>query len=130
MKKSQQIYCIILGVIFWFVAAMIVRFLGKSVFTENNPFLILMFILAIPITFIFLFITQKVLKINRLEIIRPIVIITLTAAFLDGIALTWFRTLYSDSFEVSSYGAALILWGVGLGLLSAHFQDKKVKELE
>lgn len=130
MKKSQQIYCIILGVIFWFVAAMIVRFLGKSVFTENNPFLILMFILAIPITFIFLFITQKVLKISRLEIMRPIVIITLTAAFLDGIALTWFRTLYSDSFEVSSHGAALILWGVGLGLFLAYFQTKKVKDLE
>ena len=46
--------------------------------------------------------------------------------FLDGVALTWFRQLYSESFEVASHGAALILWGAGLGLLFAFYLDQKV----
>ena len=120
MKISKQLLYVALGVVFWFVAAMIIRFLGEAVFSENNPFLLLMFVLAIPITFIFIFITQKVANIKKEELLSPIVIITFTAAFLDGIAMTWFRTLYSNSFEVSFYGAALILWGVALGLFLTH----------
>jgi hypothetical protein len=125
MNTSKQLLFVSLGVLFWFVAAMIVRFLGDAVFTENNPYLILMFMLTIPITFGFLFITQKVANLPKTELLRPIVIITFTAAFLDGIAMTWFRKLYSESFEVSFYGSALILWGVGMGLFLAHFLTNK-----
>jgi hypothetical protein len=125
MNTSRQLLFVSLGVLFWFVAAIIVRFFGDAVFTENNPYLILMFVLTIPITFGFLFITQKVANLSKTELLRPIVIITFTAAFLDGIAMTWFRKLYSESFEVSFYGSALILWGVGMGLFLAHFLANK-----
>jgi hypothetical protein len=125
MNTSRQLLFVSLGILFWFVAAMMVRFLGNTVFTENNPYLILMFVLTIPITFGFLFITQKAANLAKTELLRPIVIITFTAAFLDGIAMTWFRKLYSESFEVSFYGSALILWGVGMGLFLAHFLTNK-----
>ncbi len=125
MKPSKQILFMALGVAFWFVAAMIIRLSGQAVFSENNPYLLLMFVLAVPITFGFIFITQKMGKLKQSEILRPIAIVTATAALLDGVAMTWFRSLYSNSFEVSFFGSALILWGAGLGLLLAHFLTLK-----
>ncbi|RUS96618.1 hypothetical protein DSM106972_086410 [Dulcicalothrix desertica PCC 7102] len=125
MKNSLTILFVALGAAFWLIGAMIVRLLGQTVFSENNPYLILMFVLAIPITFGFIFITRKVAKLEQSEILRPVVIITYTATFLDAIAMTWFRNLYSSSFEVSFFGAAFILWGAGNGLFLAHFLTNK-----
>jgi hypothetical protein len=125
MKKSKILLFVALGIIFWFNAAMIVRFLGASVFTENNPKLVLLYFLAIPITLASMVITKIIAKIGYSELLKPVVIMTFTATFLDGIALAWFRTLYSSSFEVALHGSALILWAVGLGLLFAFYLDEK-----
>jgi Family of unknown function (DUF5367) len=125
MKNSQTVLFIALGVVFWFNAAMLIRYLGTSVFTEGNPKLILFFLLAIPITLVSMYITALVAKLRADELLKPVVIMTTTATFLDGIALTWFRTLYSSSFEVAMFGAALILWGAGLGLLFAYFLENR-----
>jgi hypothetical protein len=45
------------------------------------------------------------------------VILTFTATICDGIALAFFRNIYSDSFDVALNGASLILWGAGMDLL-------------
>jgi Family of unknown function (DUF5367) len=119
MKKSQLFLFIALGIIFWFTAAMVIRFAGANVFSENNPLLILFFALAFPITYIFFFVTKLAAKVPYTAMLQPVVIMTLTAALLDGIALAFFRTLYAKSFEVALHGAAWILWGVGIGLLFA-----------
>ena len=120
MPNSKTLLYIILGIIFWFVAAMIVRFGGSAIFSEGNPLLLIMFLVAFPVTSVFLYITMKIGRLQQGELLKPIVIITVTAAALDGIAMTWFRQLYSNSFEVAFYGSAMILWGVSLGLVSAY----------
>jgi hypothetical protein len=125
LNSSSFLLFVVLGVIFWFTAAMIVRLCGTAVFTESNPKLILLYLIAVPVTALFLFITKTVGKLAYSDLLKPVVIITLTAAFLDGIALAWFRPLYSQSFEVALHGAALILWGVGLGLLFAFILDSR-----
>jgi hypothetical protein len=128
MKDKKLPLFVILGIIFWFSGAMTVRAAGNLVFSENNPMMIAAFILAVPITLILLYITKLVAKIQYAEMYRAIVIMTYTATFLDGIALTWFGGLYGNTFEVRLYGAAWILWGAGLGLLLGHLlenQDKK-----
>ncbi|WP_020601689.1 hypothetical protein [Spirosoma spitsbergense] len=79
-----------------------------------------------PLTGAFLYVTKQTSGLPWNELLRPVVVITFTAIFLDGVALTWFRQLYSESFEVALHGAALILWGAGLGLLSAYYLDQKV----
>lgn len=128
MPNPKTSLYIILGIIFWFVAAMIVRFGGSAIFSEGNPLLVVMFLITFPITFVFLLVTMKVGKLKQAELLKPIVIITATAAALDGIAMTWFRQLYSNSFEVSFYGSALILWGVSLGLIFSYiFSNPKIK---
>ena len=125
MKKSDFVLFVILGAIFWLSAALIIRFSGDTVFSENNPMLLLFYVLAIPLTFVFMFVTKWISKYELVNLLRPAVIMVFTATFLDAIALTWFRNLYSPSFEVALLGAAWILWGVGLGLLMAYYFDQK-----
>lgn len=128
MTKNKTSLYIYLGIIFWFTAAMIVRFGSSTVFSQGNPLLFVMFLVAFPVTAIFLYVTMKIGKLQQSELLKPVVIITATAAALDGIAMTWFHQLYSSSFEVSFYGSALILWGVSLGLVFAYtFSNFKIK---
>jgi hypothetical protein len=117
MKSSKLILLIILGIVFWFIAAMTVKLLGNAVFTEHNLYRLLMFAATFPISFVFIQITVKVASLKKAEILNAVVIMTITATFLDGIALTWFRQLYAESFEIALYGAAWILFGAGVGLL-------------
>lgn len=125
MKLSKVLLFIILGVVFWLCAALIIRLFGASALNENNPYLILFFILSIPVTLLLFVITKVIAKVKYSELLRPVVIITITATFLDAFALTYFRQLYSQFFEVSHYGSALILWGVGLGLLFSYYFEKR-----
>jgi Family of unknown function (DUF5367) len=125
MKNSKLQLFVILGAVFWLIAALIIRFFGATVFTENNPNLILFFLLAVPITFGFMFFTTIICQVRFNELLDPVVVMTCTATFLDAVALTWFRQLYSQSFEVALHGAAWILWGVGLGLLFSFYFDQK-----
>lgn len=125
MTKSKQVLFLALGAAFWFIAAMIIRFFGTTVFSENNPKLILFFVLAIPLTIASIYITKLLAKLQFSELLKPVVIMTFTATFLDGIALTWFRQLYSQSFEVALHGASWILWGAGLGLLFSFYLEQK-----
>lgn len=123
MTKSKQILFVALGVIFWFQAAMIINYFGESVFSENNSKLIIIFVLAIPITIVSMYIAKILTKLKFSELLKPVVVMTFTATFLDAIALAWFRQIYSQSFEVALYGSAWILWGAGLGLFFAYYLD-------
>lgn len=129
MKNDKLILFIVLGIIFWFNGALFVRLLGESVLSENNPNLIWGFLLAIPVTVITLVIAKYLSGLRFDELLRPVVIMTFTATFCDGIALTWFRNLYSTSFEVALHGAALILWGAGLGLLFSYILEVRKKRV-
>jgi hypothetical protein len=125
MKSSKLALFVALGVVFWFNAAMIVRFAGTRVFTENNPNLIWMYLLAIPITALSIILTKFLSGFPYNALLKPVVIMTLVATILDGIALAWFGGLYGDSQEVRLYGAALILWAAGLGLLIAFILESR-----
>jgi hypothetical protein len=129
-SKQQLPLFIILGVVFWLNAAMIVRFCGAKVFSEGNPLLGVFFVVAIIITIITIYILKHISRLRYDQLFRPLTIMTITATFLDGIAMTWFRTLYSQSFEVSFFGSALILWAVGWGLLFGYVLDKKIIKLD
>jgi hypothetical protein len=125
MNKTKVILFVALGAAFWFQAAMIINLAGASVFSEHNPWLLLFWLLVIPITWVSLLITKAISKLPYKELLKPVVVMTCTATFLDAVALTWFRQLYSESFEVALHGAAWILWGVGWGLLFSFYFDRK-----
>ncbi|HZH94506.1 MAG TPA: DUF5367 family protein [Flavisolibacter sp.] len=125
MKRSKIILFVALGAAFWYQAALIINFFGERVFSEGNPKLVLFFVLAIPLTMVSMYITALLSKLQFTRLLKPVVIMTFTATFLDAVALVWFRHLYSHSFEVAMYGSAWILWGVGIGLLLSFIVDVK-----
>ncbi len=125
MNKARSLLFVVLGIAFWFNAAMIIRFFGTTVFSAGNPKLIPFFILAIPLTLLSIYTTKLISNLRLNELLKPVVIMTFTATFLDAIALVWFRQLYSQSFDVALHGAAWILWGVGLGLAVSFFLDNR-----
>jgi Family of unknown function (DUF5367) len=123
MKNSKLILLIVLGVVFWFTGVISVNLLGNYVFTESSPYKFVMFILLFPMSYLFILISQKAAKLKKSEILKAVTIMTITACFCDEIALSWFRQIYSENYEVSHYGAAWILSGVGVGLLIAYFMN-------
>lgn len=125
--KNLKLF-VALGAAFWFNAALIIRFAGATVFSENNPGMLFFFALAVPLTWVSMYITKLVSKLRFDELLRPVVIMTFTATTLDAVALTYFRQLYSESFDVALHGAAWILWGAGLGLFFAlYFSEKATR---
>jgi hypothetical protein len=128
--KNQLPLFIFLGIIFWLNAALIIRFCGTFVFSEGNILLPVFFLVAILITIITIFILKHISKLRYDQLFKPLTIMTIIATFLDGIAMTWFRSLYSQSYEVSFFGSALILWAVGWGLFFGLILDYKILKLD
>lgn len=123
-NSSKPIRFILLGALFWFAAAMLIRFLGPYALTDGNPLRALMFFITVPITIGFLATAKMVGRVPWSHLLRPVVIMSYTAAFLDGIALTWLREIYAKSYETALFGAALILWGVAVALCMAHVLEQ------
>lgn len=123
MSTSKMILFIVLGILFWFTGAMLVSFIGERVLTDGNPYLPIAFVALIPVTAVFVVISKNIARLEYSELLKPTVIMTITATFLDATAFTWFRGIYHESFEIAMHGAALILWGAGLGLLMAYILE-------
>lgn len=127
MTRSQVLIFTVLGILFWFSAAMVIRLVGDTVFSDGNPYLLPFYLLAIPITGVFIVVTRLVTKVKYAELLKPAVLMTIVATIMDSLALAWYRQLYSESMEVALHGAAWILWGVALGLLMAWLMERFAK---
>jgi cation transport ATPase len=112
-----------LGVIFWFAAAMIIRFLGPTFFVPGNIVLPLVaFIVTIPIAWVFFWLGITLAGAKGTTVMPTMVVMSFTAMLLDGIALTFFPTLYGPTFAI---GGAWILWGLGLIQMIAFVQSRR-----
>lgn len=127
VSNSKLFIFIVLGIVFWYSGALSVNLLGKYIFTDNNPYIYIAYILAFPISYIFLLVSKKIGKIDNSEILKAVVVMTFSATFFDGIILTWFRKVYGNVFEYTHYGAAWILWAGGAGLLLGYIMSNRKK---
>ncbi len=122
VKKTSL--AVILGIAFWLNGAIVINQMGDYILTDNNNLRSVGLLIAIPVTVITVIIAKYLLGLPYSKMVKPIVLMTLTATFCDTIALTWFQSLYSNSTDIAFHGAALILWGAGLGLLIAYYLEK------
>ncbi|QKS72662.1 DUF5367 family protein [Paenalkalicoccus suaedae] len=122
--KQQTTGLVILGVVFWFTAALMVQFTGDFFFNGEAIRITMAFLLAIPVLLFFLAITIAALRIERNQTFEAVSIMTMVALLLDGLAMAFFRELYHSSYQVSHYGASWIMWGAGMGLLIAYIRSK------
>lgn len=109
-------WLIALGVAFWFLAAMMVRFIGPFVFIEGSVTLVLTFVFSIPIAWTFFWLANILSGARGADVLPAVNILTFVALCLDGVALTWFRGLYGPTY---AYGGPWIMWGAGLILMVA-----------
>lgn len=108
---------IVLGVVFWFAAAMLVRIGGPNVFTAGSAMLVILYLLALPVSLGFIAITRLTSGVPLRDMLAPVALMTTTALLLDGIAIGFFPQLYGSTTEWVMHGAALIMWGAGVGLV-------------
>ena len=121
MSNTQVFRAIMFGIAFWFAAAMVIHWL-PGLF-DAGRYQALLFAVSIPIAWMSLPIAKLASGLERPRVIEVIVIGTIAATFLDGLALTWFPALYAGLSPTTQYGAAWILWGVGWLLLFARWRS-------
>lgn len=116
LTQKQVFFSAIYGVILWFIAAMIVRFIGPMGAFVGFA-LVVTYALVIPGTVPFIMLGQKLLGLAKGQVAGNIMVVTATALLLDGVALNFFRGIYGDDPVIVMAGAALIMWGAGVGLV-------------
>lgn len=116
LTKPQTVFSVIYGVILWFLAAMMVRYLGPLGAFEGVALLIT-YALVIPGTVPFIWLGQRLIGLATLQLSNSVMVITATALMLDGLAFNFFRSLYGSDLATVMAGSALILWGAGIGLV-------------
>ena len=122
LAPGQLATVVVLGLVFWFAAAMAVR-IGSTAGFFGTSASAIAFAVAIPVCWLSVMFIKKVARLGTGQTLPGIAVGTMTATFADGIALTWGRSLYGSDPVMTTLGAAWILWGVGLFLLFAYLSD-------
>jgi len=125
MSTKNIVISIVMGTIFWLGAALTIRLISDSLLQQSQWYMVLFGLVCVPLSYGFMFGIAQVTGLGFGQLLRPMVLATLTATTLDAVALTWFRTLYSQTDTGGLLGAALILFGAGMGLLLALLHEQK-----
>lgn len=110
--KKQYLLLALNGIVFWFLAAILLRYLGPMGVYESTA-RIFLFVAIIPGSIPFVFFIRKVSGIEKSQMAAGISFATMTAMLCDGVALSWFPDLYGGLTYTSGAGAT-ILWGAGV----------------
>lgn len=109
MNSSQLMVSIVLGVVFWFSAAVMIRSLDRVL--VDSP--VVVFAATLAATYPLVLGVRALLRLEAAHVVEAVSVMTAAAAFCDGVALTWYAGLYGP------YGreaGAVILWGAAAGL--------------
>jgi hypothetical protein len=124
-KTFNPILFVALGIVFWLEALLCIRWGGASLFVNDNPWLLFWFVASIPIAWCLVKASAIISKVSGDDLLTAVVIMALTAASLDGIALTWFQDWYGLAPAELLLAAAWLLWGVGLSLGIGYWASRK-----
>ncbi|UVO54692.1 hypothetical protein [Sphingomonas sp. SUN039] len=104
-----------MGAVYWFVAALVVRWTAAN-WVGSDGATALVFALIVVATVPALFLGMAVARVGRDRAQISATVMTGTALLLDGVALTWAKSLYGTDPSVVLGGAASIMWGAGVAL--------------
>ena len=113
-----------LGAILWFVAALMLKAFAPMGVYEGGARAVL-YALIVPGTVPFLFLSLRIAKVDRRDYFVAYSIMTMSAMFLDGVALAWFPTLYGGTAEYVAGAGGTILWGAAVGMALALILNKR-----
>lgn len=117
-KQFNSALFIGLGIVFWVLGVLFIRFAGSSLFDHSHPWLLPLFGVTIPLYWVVVKMLAIVGKVSGADLLRAFSLSSVAAAVLDGIALTWFPSLYGlEQAELLLASAFLIyVFGAGLGI--------------
>jgi len=119
MEKSNQLKYVLLGILFWFLGALIVRYTGEFFFTGSSLLKITLFVLLFPLSYVFILIANP----KPSETLECVVIMTYSASFLDGLALTFFPTTLRRKYRgLSLWRSCYSVWSRDWFTFRAHFK--------
>ena len=115
LTTRQTVIMLALGVVLWFLAALLMRALAPFgwLTPRDAP---LLYALVVPGTVPFVLLARRVARLGNQRLLGGVAMATAAATLCDGVALMWYRPLYgSDPLDA----AATILWGAGVALVIA-----------
>ncbi len=127
MNSHKITLSVVLGAVYWLLAALFVRYFGSFFFTGHSPWLPVLYAASVPGSWLLLANARWLGRLDRSEVLESVVIMTFVAALLDGVGITFFQSLYGPSSQVVMLGAAWILWGVGCGLAIAYAMKRSIR---
>jgi AraC-like DNA-binding protein len=116
MNANKITLSVVLGAVYWLLAALFVRAFGPFFFTGHSPWLPVLYAASVPGSWLLLANARWLGRLAPSEVLDSTVIMTGVAALLDGLGITFYQSLYGPSPQVVMLGAAWILWGAGCGL--------------
>ena len=123
MTGTQTLRAVAYGLAFWFAAAMVVR---HAPLFDGGVANAVLLIVTIPIAWASIAVGRIACGVGRDRVLDAHVVATIAATLADGIGLTFLADhLYAGITPASQFGAAWILWGVGLILLFAMRAGRK-----
>ncbi len=124
VNQNQSVSLILLGGLFWYLAALSLRYMAPYGIYEGQG-QILMYILIIPATVPFVWLTKKIARLADNQVAIGMAVVTGTAIVLDGIALAWYPGLYATGWEEAAGAGATILWGGGVALFLGMIMNRE-----
>ena len=120
LSASQLVRSAIVGAAVWLAAALLIRFV-EPMGAFDQPMVALTYLLLVPGTVPVVLLLRAVAGLEKNQTGLGMAAGTAMATLLDGVALTWFPTLYGDN--PAAAGAA-ILFGAGVGLVLGFFMSR------
>lgn len=115
-STAQTMTLAAIGAFYWLMAALVVRWTAAD-WVGDTGMTILVFALIVVVTGPALFLGMRVARVTRSGAAFAATVMTMTALLLDGVALTWFRSLYGTEPAIILGGAASIMFGAGVALV-------------
>ena len=122
ITKKQFAILAFLGVLFWFIAAMVILF-GEPFGILGPQSSLITFALNLPISWGLVIVIGQLAQLRPAQIVPGISFALALAACCDAIALTWAPWLYGSQAEYRVLGGAAILWGVFAFIAGAFFES-------
>jgi hypothetical protein len=121
LNLRQLFISLALGVVFWLNAALIIRWVGPAALSDGSLWVPILLGVTLPLGAFTLVIYRWALGLAWGQLFTPLVLGTSIAMLLDGLALTYFKSLYGDALVQVQLGGALIFFGAGVGQFLAYF---------
>ena len=115
----------LLGVFFWFLAAMAIRFFGPSLLVRGSLAPVFVFLATVPLTWGLLRLAMAMGRVRGAAVLPALAVMSLVAMMLDGVAITWVPELYGVAPDAVGMAAAWLLWGVAWTFVWAFYRREQ-----